>query len=248
MEQEHLINLDKLPQHIAIIMDGNGRWARERGEDRIVGHKYGVDSVRKVVEACTEIGIKYLTLYAFSTENWNRPKYEVDALMTLLVSALSKELPDLKKNGVRLQVIGDIESLPQVCQDELKAGIADLANGTGVTLILALSYSSKWEIAEMVKALAQKAKDGTISIDDINDEMISNHLNTAGIPDPELLIRTSGEQRISNFLLYQIAYSEFYFTDINWPDFGKEQLVDAILDYQQRERRFGKTSAQINQQ
>lgn len=248
MEQEHLINLNKLPQHIAIIMDGNGRWARERGEDRIVGHKYGVDSVRKVVEACTEIGIKYLTLYAFSTENWNRPKYEVDALMTLLVSALSKELPDLKKNGVRLQVIGDIESLPQVCQDELKAGIADLENGTGVTLILALSYSSKWEITEMVKAIAQKAKDGAISIEDINDKMISNHLNTAGIPDPELLIRTSGEKRISNFLLYQIAYSEFYFTDINWPDFGKEQLVDAIIDYQQRERRFGKTSAQIKQQ
>lgn len=248
MEKKHLINFDKLPQHVAIIMDGNGRWAKERGEDRIMGHKYGVDSVRNVVEACTDLGIKYVTLYAFSTENWNRPKYEVDALMTLLVSALSFEMPHLKRNGVKLRVIGDMASLPQVCQDQLNQGMADLADGDGVTMILALSYSAKWELGEMVKQIAQKVKDGVLDVADINDEVMSAHLNTAGIPDPELLIRTSGEQRISNFLLYQIAYSELYFTEINWPDFGKEAFIDAIIDYQQRERRFGKTSAQINQQ
>jgi undecaprenyl diphosphate synthase len=245
MEYFSSIDTSKVPNHIAIIMDGNGRWAKEQGKDRVVGHYEGVNSVRATVEACAKIGVKFLTLYAFSTENWNRPKYEVDALMELLVSALRGEVNALKQNNVRLRVIGDIASLPPKCQDQLKESIAMLDDCTGITLILALSYSAKWEIKEMVKKLALACKNNILNIEDINDEVIAHNLSTAEFPDPELLIRTGGEQRISNFLLYQIAYAELYFSDIHWPEFKQEQLYKAVYDYQNRERRFGMTSEQI---
>jgi undecaprenyl diphosphate synthase len=245
MDLKASINKNNIPQHVAIIMDGNGRWAKQHGEDRIFGHHEGVNSVREIVEACGEIGVKYLTLYAFSTENWNRPKEEVDALMELLVSTISLEAPNLHQKGVRLQVIGDVESLPASCQTELQQSIELTAKNEKVTLILALSYSSKWEITDAVKKIARKIEKGEIKINDIHSRLIDEHLNTKNYPDPELMIRTSGENRISNFLLWQLAYAEFYFTDILWPDFRKEEFYKAILSYQNRERRFGKTGDQI---
>lgn len=239
------IDKNNLPKHVAIIMDGNGRWAKQRGEERIFGHQNGVRAVNEVVEAATEIGIHYLTLYAFSTENWNRPKEEVDALMELLVSTIHKEVPNLNKNNIRLQAIGNLKSLPKKCYEELMDAINQTSKNSRLTLVLALSYSSKWEITDAIKQLAEKVKNGKIKIEDISEELVSSHLTTHGIPDPELLIRTSGEQRISNFLLWQIAYSELYFTDKLWPDIGKEDFFDALFAYQNRERRFGKTSEQI---
>jgi undecaprenyl diphosphate synthase len=245
MDLRASINKNNIPSHVAIIMDGNGRWAKRQGEDRIFGHHEGVNSVREIVEACGEIGVRYLTLYAFSTENWNRPKEEVDALMELLVSTISMETPSLHKKGVKLQVIGDVASLPESCQKELQESI-DLTSGNErVTLILALSYSSKWEIAEALKQIAGQVKEGALRLSDINSCLIDEHLNTKNYPDPELMIRTSGEHRISNFLLWQLAYAELYFTDVLWPDFRKEEFFKAILSYQNRERRFGKTSEQI---
>jgi len=240
------INKNNVPLHVAIIMDGNGRWAKQQGEDRIFGHHEGVNSVREIVEACGEIGVKYLTLYAFSTENWNRPKEEVDALMELLVATISLETENLHKKGVRLQVIGDVASLPASCQKELEESMRITAQNTRVTLILALSYSSKWEITEAVKRLARKIENGSLKASEINYKLIEENLNTAPYPDPELMIRTSGEHRISNFLLWQLAYAEFYFTDVLWPDFRKNDFYKAILAYQNRERRFGKTSEQIS--
>ena len=245
MDSKSLIDTTYLPGHIAIIMDGNGRWAKEKGEDRIHGHQQGVISVREVVEGCGEIGIKYLTLYAFSTENWNRPKYEVDALMELLVSTIRREVDDLKKNNVRLQVIGDFASLPEICQQELNEGMEITSGCTGLTLILALSYSSRWEMAAAVQKIAAAVADGTLSPGQIDAATFNQFLCTKDYPDPELMIRTGGEHRISNFLLYQMAYTELYFSDIHWPDLRKNHLFDAILDYQSRERRFGKTSEQI---
>lgn len=245
MNYTSLIDKQRIPNHVAIIMDGNGRWAKEHGKARIFGHKHGVSSVREVVEAAGEIGIKYLTLYAFSTENWNRPKVEVAALMQLLVNTISSEANELNKNNVRLITIGDINSLPNNCEKELGKAIQKTKDNTGLTLVLALSYSAKWEIVNAVKKIADKVKNEQLPIADINDEVFSSHLETSTIPDPELLIRTSGEYRISNFLLWQIAYSELYFTEKLWPEFGKEDLFEAIVDYQKRERRFGKTSEQV---
>jgi undecaprenyl diphosphate synthase len=235
----------KLPRHIAIVMDGNGRWAKERGEDRVYGHYEGVVSVREIVDACGETGIEYLTLYAFSAENWNRPKAEVDALMELLVNTIRKEVDDLKKNNVRLHVIGDFESLPEICQKELNEAKEMTAVNTGLNLILALSYSSRDEIAMAARKIAEQVVSGAMRTEDITDDVIRQNLYTASYPDPELMIRTSGECRISNFLLYQLAYAELYFTNVHWPDFRKPHLYEALLNFQQRERRFGKTSEQI---
>lgn len=246
MDLKQSINKSNIPQHVAIIMDGNGRWAKQQGEDRIFGHHEGVNSVREIVEACGEIGVKYLTLYAFSTENWNRPKDEVDALMELLVATISMETPNLNKKGVKLQAIGDIKSLPESCQQELQKSIDITAKNSTVTLILALSYSSKWEITNSVKEIAKQIEEGKLKASDITSKHIEKHLNTNIFPDPELMIRTSGEHRISNFLLWQLAYAEFYFTDTLWPDFRKNDFFKAILSYQNRERRFGKTSDQIS--
>jgi undecaprenyl diphosphate synthase len=235
----------KLPKHIAIIMDGNGRWAKERGEDRVYGHHEGVMSVRDIVNACGELGIGYLTLYAFSTENWNRPKEEVNALMELLVNTIRKEAEELKKKNVRLHVIGDFDSLPELAQKEMNEAKEITAANTGLNLVLALSYSSRWEIVEAAKKIADAAAKGELKTEDINEQTFNNYLNTAQFPDPELMIRTSGEHRISNFLLYQLAYAELYFTPVHWPEFRKQHLYEALLNYQQRERRFGKTSEQI---
>ena len=235
----------KLPKHIAIIMDGNGRWAKERNKDRVYGHHEGVLSVRDIVNACGEIGIEYLTLYAFSTENWNRPKAEVDALMELLVNTLRKEIDELHKNNVRMHVIGDIKSMPAICQKELQEAMDITRNNTGVNLVLALSYSSRWEIVEATRRFAEDVANGKHKPEDLNDTLFQSYLETADFPDPELMIRTSGEHRISNYLLYQLAYAELYFTNTHWPDFRKADLVKALLDFQQRERRFGKTSDQI---
>lgn len=240
------INKDKIPQHVAIIMDGNGRWAKQQGEDRIFGHHEGVNSVREIVEAAAEVGVKYLTLYAFSTENWNRPKEEVDALMELLVATISMETPQLHKNGVKLEAIGNLKSLPVSCFNELQESINTTKNNKGLTLVLALSYSSKWEITASVKEIAEQVAEGKLKPSDITEEIISSHLCTTKYPDPELMIRTSGEHRISNFLLWQLAYAEFYFTDKLWPDFRKQDFFEAINAYQARERRFGKTSEQIS--
>lgn len=245
MDYKSLINSTELPTHIAIIMDGNGRWAKEHKKPRIFGHKNGVLSVRSVVEGAGEIGLKYLTLYAFSTENWNRPKVEIAALMQLLVATISKEVSALNKNNVRLQTIGDLKSLPGNCEKELNKAIEKTKNNTGLTLVLALSYSSKSEIINAVKKIAKDVVEDKLKIDKINDKVFNNYLDTATIQDPELLIRTSGEYRLSNFLLWQIAYSELYFTDKLWPDFTKEDLFKAIVDYQKRERRFGMTSEQL---
>ena len=236
---------DKVPRHIAIIMDGNGRWAKQKGMPRVLGHRSGVKSVRDVTEAAAEIGVQYLTLYAFSTENWNRPPAEVTALMTLLVETIKGEIRDLNKNGVRLMAIGDIEALPPASLKALRQGMEDTKNNTRITLVLALNYSAKWEILRAARQLAEQARTGALLPADINESVFENALSTQGIPDPELLIRTSGETRISNFLLWQIAYEELYFTPVFWPDFGKKELFEAILSYQRRERRFGMTSEQI---
>lgn len=245
MDIKTLIQQSEMPKHIAIIMDGNGRWAKERGESRIIGHYEGVSSVRDIVEGCSEVGVKYLTLYAFSTENWNRPKEEVNALMELLVSTIRLEADTLKKNNVRLKLIGDFESLPELCQKEMQEGMEITADCDGLTLVLALSYSARWEIVNATKQIAADVKSGIINTENIDDELFQTYLTTKGIPDPELLLRTSGETRISNFLLYQIAYSELYFTDVHWPAFRKNNLFEAIHNYQNRERRFGKTSEQV---
>lgn len=239
------IDRNRLPRHIAIIMDGNGRWAKEHGQDRVYGHHEGVISVREIVNACGEIGIQYLTLYAFSTENWNRPQEEVNALMELLVNTIRKEAEELKKNNVRLHVIGDFKSLPEICQRELNEAKEMTAANTGLNLVLALSYSSRWEIMEAAKKFAQDVKEGKAEVDSLTDEQFHKYLTTSEFPDPELMIRTSGEYRISNYLLYQLAYAELYFTPVHWPAFRKQNLYEALLDYQQRERRFGKTSEQI---
>jgi undecaprenyl diphosphate synthase len=239
------IKQKEVPIHIAIIMDGNGRWAKKQGKDRIEGHKAGVESVRNAVKASIECGVKYLTLYAFSTENWKRPKEEVDALMELLVFAIEKEVPELMKNNIRLNAIGNLPSLPDKSRQSLYQSIEITKNNTQLTLTLALSYSSKWEITNACKLIAQKVKQGLLNPEDIDESTIQNHLNTADLPDPELIIRTSGEHRISNFLLWQAAYAEFYFTTVYWPEFTKEEFYKAILDFQKRERRFGKTSEQI---
>jgi undecaprenyl diphosphate synthase len=239
------LNKEMLPCHVAIIMDGNGRWARKRGNSRVFGHKHGVTAVREVTEASAELGIKYLTLYAFSTENWNRPKTEVDALMALLVKTISDETPTLNKNNVRLNAIGCMDNLPLLVRKQLESCIQQTAKNTGLTLTLALSYSSRWEIIDAVKHIVEDAINQKITVDQIDNNLFSNYLNTAGIPDPELLIRTSGENRISNFLLWQIAYSELYFSDVLWPDFKREDFYKALFDYQGRERRFGLTSEQL---
>jgi len=239
------LDLNRLPKHVAIIMDGNGRWAQEQGQDRLFGHYHGVVSVRKVVEAAAEIGLQYLTLYAFSTENWDRPAAEVTGLMTLFVETIAKEVPDLHKNNIKLHFIGNLELLPAEAKKALADATLQTAQNTGLTLIIALSYSSRWEIAEATKRIAQKVLDGQLSIHQITESTISENLTTSEFPDPELMIRTSGECRISNFLLYQLAYAELYFTETRWPDFRKDHLVKALLDYQTRERRFGKTSAQV---
>lgn len=239
------IDMNRLPRHIAIIMDGNGRWAKARNKERSYGHRYGVDAVRTVTEAASELGLKYLTLYTFSTENWNRPDEEITALMSLMVMAIERETPDLIKNNVRLQAIGDLSRIPAEVRERLDKCIEETSHGTGVTLILALSYSSRWEITEAAKAIGRDIAEGKISSDDVDEDTISRYLTTKDIPDPDLLIRTGGELRISNFLLWQLAYAELYFTDEFWPDFGKESLYKAICNYQSRERRFGKTSEQL---
>ena len=245
---KHQIDLTRLPEHVAIIMDGNGRWAEEKGEDRLFGHFHGVESVRNIVEGAAELGIGYLTLYAFSTENWDRPANEVAGLMSLLVDTIRKEVPTLNKNNIRLQVIGDRQMLPDFAQKELEEALALTAANTGLTLVMALSYSSRWEITNAVKQIAMDVKAGSLDPQQINQDTIADYLCTKGIPDPALVIRTSGEFRISNFLLYQLAYAELYFTPILWPDFRKPNLYEAILDFQQRERRFGKTGKQIQQE
>lgn len=239
------IDLSKVPVHVAVIMDGNGRWAKQKGEQRIVGHISGVESVRETLTAATELGVKYLTLYAFSTENWNRPKAEVDALMDLLVNTIAQEIDTLNENGVRLQAIGDIENLPASCNSALKEAIRKTSHNSTINLVLALSYSSRWEIVNACKKIAEDVKSGKINPDDISEQSIASYLNTSAIPDPELLIRTSGENRISNFLLWQCAYTEFYFTKTFWPDFKKEDFFEAISEYQRRERRFGMVSEQL---
>jgi len=236
---------EKLPEHIAIIMDGNGRWAKKRGAMRIFGHENAVLAVRETVEAAAELGVKFLTLYTFSTENWSRPKSEVDALMQLLVKTINNETKTLIQNNIRLLAIGDLKSLQKDCYEELMNTVNVTANNVGMTLILALSYSSKWEITEAVKNIALKVKNNELQIGDIDQELISSSLSTKGIPDPSLLIRTSGEYRISNFLLWQLAYTELYFSPVLWPDFRKKDLYNAIIDFQSRERRFGMTSEQI---
>lgn len=245
MEFLSLIDKQNIPQHIAIIMDGNGRWAKQQGEERLFGHSVGVESVREALNGCKKLGVKYLTLYTFSTENWNRPKEEIDGLMNLLVQTIANEVDELNENGIRLLTIGDDDGLPESCQDELREAKEKTSKNTEFNLILALNYSSRWEIKKSIKLIAESYKEGRINLSDINDELISNSLTTANYPDPELLIRTSGEHRISNFLLWQIAYSELYFTDVLWPDFKEADLYQAVLAYQKRERRFGKTSEQL---
>jgi undecaprenyl diphosphate synthase len=245
MSNKDLIIRERLPQHIAIIMDGNGRWAKQRGNQRIFGHRNAIEAVRDTVEACAELGVGYLTLYAFSTENWNRPKFEVDALMSLLVQTIHKETPTLLKNNVRLNAIGNLASLPNDVAKQLNGAIKKTSGNTGLLLTLALSYSARWEIIDAIQKIAKKIEDGRLKSSEINADCFSTHLSTADIPDPELLIRTSGEYRISNFLLWQIAYAELHFTPTLWPDFRREDLYKAIIDFQKRERRFGKTSEQL---
>ena len=241
-----LVDLNNIPKHVAVIMDGNGRWAKQHGEARLFGHANGVDSVRAILKAARELGVEFLTLYAFSTENWNRPQEEVDGLMDLLVHSITNEMDELNENGVRLTAIGDIEGLPTNCASSLKDAILTTKNNKDITLILALNYSSKWEIRKAIQTIATKVSAGELTVDKITDELISEHLTTNEFPDPELMIRTSGEHRISNFLLWQLAYSEFYFTETHWPDFRRNDFFQAILAYQQRERRFGMVSEQIN--
>ena len=240
------INPSKLPLHVAIIMDGNGRWAQQQGEVRVFGHQNGVTAVRETTEAAAELGVKFLTLYAFSTENWNRPKEEVSALMELLVHTIHAEKETLHKNNIRLLAIGNLSSLPPSCYKELMEAIEETSGNTRMSLVLALSYSSRWEITEAMKNIGADLQKGKIKNEDINEKTISSYLTTAGIPDPELLIRTSGEARVSNFLLWQIAYTEFFFSDKLWPEFTKEDFYSAIINFQNRERRFGLISDQIN--
>ena len=248
MEFKDTILKEKLPQHVAVIMDGNGRWAKKKGNQRIFGHRNGVIAVRETVEAAAEIGIKFLTLYAFSTENWNRPKSEVDALMSLLISTLGNELDTLIKNNVRLLAIGDIANLPKKVNKELQDTINKTSTNSGLSLVLALNYSGRWEITDSLKKVAEKILSKEITINDINESLICRYLQTANFPDPELMIRTSGEFRISNFLLWQLAYAELYFTETLWPDFRKTDFFMAIVDFQKRERRFGKTSEQMQEE
>ncbi|MEI6814994.1 MAG: isoprenyl transferase [Bacteroidota bacterium] len=245
MSLKDKIDLNKLPTHIAIIMDGNGRWAKQKGKIRVFGHQHGVKSVRDAAESCAELGVKYLTLYAFSTENWNRPKLEINALMELLVSTINKETKTLNDNDIKLEAIGDLKSLPSSCYRELMNAIEKTKNNKRMTLVLALSYSSRMELVEAMKSIAKDVAAGKINADEIDENTIIQNIYTKDIPDPELLIRTSGEHRISNFLLWQSAYTELYFTDTLWPDFGKEKLYEAIIDFQSRERRFGMTSEQM---
>jgi undecaprenyl diphosphate synthase len=236
---------NKVPQHVAIIMDGNGRWAQQQGELRIFGHTNGVESVRSAITASVEIGVEFLTLYAFSTENWNRPKEEIDALMNLLVQSITQELDSMNEQGVKLETIGDIDNLPKSCQLALKDAIDKTKKNDKLTLILALSYSSRWEITNAITKIALQIEENKLSSNEINEDLISSYLSTSNFPDPELLIRTSGENRISNFLMWQLAYTELFFTDILWPDFDKECFYKAIIDFQKRERRFGKTTEQL---
>ncbi|MEK0440011.1 MAG: hypothetical protein RLZZ504_927 [Bacteroidota bacterium] len=242
---QYQIDLQRVPQHVAIIMDGNGRWAKQKGHIRIFGHRHGVKAVKAAIEAGAELGVKYLTMYAFSTENWTRPQQEVTALMELLVSTIEDQLPTLMKNGIRLETIGNIEQLPSKCQAQLTKTKAKTADNNRLTLILALSYSGRWDIIEAVKKVAKSVESGTLRADEIDEDILNKALSTAQYPHPDLLIRSSGEQRISNFLMWEIAYSELYFTPVLWPDFTKDDFYRAIVDYQGRERRFGKTSEQI---
>ncbi|MBQ0069254.1 MAG: isoprenyl transferase [Bacteroidales bacterium] len=242
------IDKSRMPKHVAIIMDGNGRWAKAQGHERSYGHENGVTTVRNITEIATELGIGYLTLYTFSTENWNRPQTEVDLLMNLIVASIEQQTPDLIKNNVRLTAIGDMQRMPQFARDRLLKCIDDTAHCTGLVLCLALSYSSRWEIVEACKSIAGKVASGELAVDAINDDVVSAHMATCDMPDPDLLIRTGGDLRISNYLLWQIAYSELYFTDKFWPDFTKDDLCEAIIDYQARERRYGKTSEQVKDQ
>ena len=240
------IDKNRLPRHVAVIMDGNGRWAKSRKQPRVFGHKNGVKSVREVAEAAAELGIEYLTLYAFSTENWKRPKLEVDTLMRLLVETLSSEIVTLNKNNIQLQAIGDLEQLPSFTRKALLQGIKDTAHNNRMVLTLALNYSARWELTEAARAIAKAVEQGQITSDEIDDKMLSRHLSTAAMPDPELLIRTSGEERLSNFMLWQLAYTELYFTPVFWPDFRKADFHEAIVDFQNRERRFGMISEQMH--
>jgi undecaprenyl diphosphate synthase len=245
MSLKQNIDLERVPQHIAIIMDGNGRWAQEQGQDRLFGHFRGVESVREIVEGCAEIGVKYLTLYAFSTENWDRPTKEVTGLMELLVETLRKEVPVLNKNNIKMHAIGALSMLPPNARLALSEALEMTSTNTGLNLVMALSYSSRWELVNAVKQIALDVKENILDPESITQDTLQQYLTTSAFPDPELMIRTSGEYRISNFLLYQLAYAELYFTETRWPDFRKENLYEAILDYQKRERRFGKTSSQI---
>ncbi|PZP52388.1 MAG: isoprenyl transferase [Pseudopedobacter saltans] len=247
MQPQKTDKIDKshLPKHIAIIMDGNGRWAKQQGKDRLFGHFHGVESVRSVTEGAAELGIECLTLYAFSTENWDRPVSEVNGLMELLVKTIHAEVPVLNKNNIRLFTIGDTSMLPEAVREELQLALDKTSQNTGLKLVLALSYSSHWEITSVVKQIAKDVKEGILELDNISDNIIADHLTTSGFPTLELMIRTGGEHRVSNFLLYQLAYAELFFTDIQWPDYRKEDLFDAIIDFQKRERRFGKTSEQV---
>ena len=245
MDWKSKIDTERLPKHVAVIMDGNGRWAKQKGKPRVFGHHNGVKSVREISEAAAEIGVKYVTLYAFSTENWNRPKFEVDALMTLLVTTIRKEIKTLNKNNIRLQAIGNLEHLPPKCYKELQEAIEKTKTNSRMTLVLALNYSGRWEITNAVKKIGAAVKSGELDIDNITDDTIQAHLNTHNMPDPELLIRTSGESRVSNFLLWQIAYTEFTFLDLFWPDFRREHFYEALVDFQNRERRFGKITEQV---
>lgn len=245
MSLKNQVNLNRLPEHIAIIMDGNGRWAKGKGKFRIFGHKNGVTAVREAAEASAELGVKFLTLYAFSTENWSRPIAEVNALMELLVDTIEKETPTLMKNDIKLMTIGNMADLPLKCQGQLNKTMETTCNNSRMTLVLALSYSARWDMVNAVKKIATMVKDNKLSVEDINDKLIDNQLSTSNMPHPELMIRTSGEQRISNFLLWELAYAELYFTPKLWPDFNREDLYEAILNFQKRERRFGKTSEQV---
>ena len=245
MSLREQIDNTRIPQHVAIIMDGNGRWAEEQGQDRLYGHFHGVASVRDIVEGSAELGVKYLTLYAFSTENWDRPEHEVTGLMELLVETIRKEVPILNKNNIRLHMIGALSMLPLYANKAMQEALDMTAGNTGLNLIMALSYSSRWELVSAVKKIALDVKASKLDPEDISQDTLQKYLSTSNFPDPELMIRTSGEYRISNFLLYQLAYAELYFTNTRWPDFRKENLYEAIIDYQGRERRFGKTSKQV---
>lgn len=246
MSVKSQIQNDRIPRHIAIIMDGNGRWAKRQGMARMFGHRKGVETVHNITEAAAQLGVEYLTLYAFSTENWNRPKEEVDSLMALLVDTIVKETPTLMKNNIRLLTIGDLERLPENTKNKFRTCIEQTSGNTGLRLVIALSYSSRWEIINATKSIAAAVQNGDLLVEDINEEVVASFMTTAQMPDPDLLIRTSGEYRISNFLLWQLAYAEMYFTSCLWPEFTEEEFYQAIIDYQHRERRFGKTSEQVH--